>query len=133
MRGGSKPPMHRTADQMPLNIEYVVDRGMDRNEALRRALHLSFASSNWLMRVLRTVVGTQALFMQSRTVKLAKRGSVRSQFIGDDNRGSKALATQEFTEQAQGRCLVTLGLNENVKNLAFAIDSAPHVHLFSRD
>src|ERR1700758_3957732 len=50
MRGGSKLSMRRTADQMPLNIECVVDRGMDGNEALRRfgrfeALHLSFASS----------------------------------------------------------------------------------------
>jgi hypothetical protein len=36
MRGGSKPLMRRTADQMPLNIECVVDRRMNRNEALSR-------------------------------------------------------------------------------------------------
>jgi hypothetical protein len=36
MRGGSKSPMRRTADQMPLNIECVIDRGMDGTEALRR-------------------------------------------------------------------------------------------------
>jgi hypothetical protein len=51
MRSGSKPPMRRTADQMPLNIEYVVDRRMNRNETLSglgrfEALHLSFAFSN---------------------------------------------------------------------------------------
>src|ERR1700745_879089 len=138
MRGGSKPPMRRPADHMTLKIECVVDRRMNRNETLSRfgrfeALHLSFASSNWLMRVLRAVVGAQALLMESRKANFAKRSSIRSQFIGDDNRGSKALATKEFTEQAQGRCLVTLGLNENVKNLAFAIDSAHHVHLFRLD
>ena len=71
--------------------------------------------------------------MQSRKANFTKRGSVRSQFIGDDNRESKALATKQFTEEAQGRCLVTLGLNENFQNLAFAIDSAPHVHLLSRE
>jgi hypothetical protein len=136
MRSGSKPPMRRTANQMPLNIECIVDRRMNRNEALSgfgrfEALHLSLASSNWLMRVLGAVVGAQALFMQSRKANFTKRSSIRSQFIGDVNRGSKALATKEFTEQARGRCLVTLGLNENVMNLAFAIDSAPHVHLFS--
>jgi hypothetical protein len=63
--------------------------------------------------------------MESRKANFTKRSSIKSRFIGDDNRGSKAPATKEFTEQAQGRCLVTLGLNENVKNLAFAIDSAP--------
>src|SRR5262249_3860577 len=101
MRGGSKPPMRRTADQMPLNIECVVNRRMNRNETLSRsgrfeALHLSLASSNRLMRVLRAFVGAQALLMQSRQANLAKGRAVRSQFIGDDNRGSKALAAKEF-------------------------------------
>jgi hypothetical protein len=36
MRGGSKLSMRRTAHQMPLNIERVVDGRMDRNEALSR-------------------------------------------------------------------------------------------------
>ena len=85
------------------------------------------------MRVFRAVVGAQTLLMESRKANFTKRSSIRSQFIGDDNRWDKALAAKEFTEEAQGRCLVTLGLNENVKNLALAIDSAPHVHLFSRE
>jgi hypothetical protein len=70
MRSGSKSSMRRMADQVPLNIECVVDRRMNRNEALSRfgrfeALRLSFSSSNWLMRVLRTVIGTQSLLMPS--------------------------------------------------------------------
>ena len=77
------------------------------------------------MRVFRAVVGAQTLLMESRKANFTKRSSIRSQFIGDDNRWDKALAAKEFTEEAQGRCLVTLGLNENVKNLALAIDSAP--------
>jgi hypothetical protein len=48
MSGGSKLSVRRTADQMPLNIECVVDGRMDRNEALGRigqfeALHLSLS------------------------------------------------------------------------------------------
>jgi hypothetical protein len=95
---------------------------MNRNEALSgfgrfEALHLSLASSNRLVRVLGAVVGTQSLLMPSRETNFAKRSSIRSQFIGDDNRGDKALAAKEFTEEAQGRCLVTLGLNENFQIL----------------
>jgi hypothetical protein len=68
---------------MPLNIERVVDGRMDRNEALSRfgrfeALHLSFSSSIRLMRVLRTVVGTQSLLMPSQETNFAKRRPVRS-------------------------------------------------------
>ena len=66
MRGGSKPSMRGTADQMPLNIECVIDRRMNRNEALSRsgrfeALHLAFSPPDRLMRVLRTVVVTDKL------------------------------------------------------------------------
>ena len=138
MRGSSKPPMRRTADQMPLNIECVVDRGMDGNEALSRfgrfeALHLSFSSSNRLMRVLRTVVGTQSLLMQSRKANLAKRRSVGPQLIGDDNRRNEALATKELAQKAHCRGLVASGRNKNFQNLALTIDSAPQVHLLSRE
>ena len=123
---------------MPLNIECIVDRGMDRNEALRRfgrfeALHLSFASSNRLVRVLRTVVGTQSLLMPSRETNFAKRRPVRSQFIADNNRGDKALAAKELAQKAHCRDLVAPGLNKNFQNLALTIDSAPQVHLLSRE
>src|SRR5262249_37251556 len=39
----------------------------------------------------------QPLLVQSREPKFAKRRSVRSQFISDDNRRDKALATKKFT------------------------------------
>jgi hypothetical protein len=130
--------MRRMADQEPLNIECVVDRRMNRNEALSRfgrfeALHLSFPSSNWLMRVLRAVVGAQALLMESRKANFTKRSSIRSQFIGDDNRRDKALATKELTKKAHCRVPVAPGLNKNFQNLALTIDSAPQVHLLSRE
>ena len=86
---------------MPLNIECVVDRGMDRNEALGRfgqfeALHLSLSPPDRLMRVLGAVVGAQSLLVQSRKAKFAKCRSVGAQFIGDNNRRDKTLATKDF-------------------------------------
>ena len=74
------------------------------------------------MRVLRAVVGGQSLLVRTRETNFAKCRSVGSQFIGDDNRRNETLATKEFTEQAQCRGLVALGLNENFKDLTFAID-----------
>src|SRR5215831_7477813 len=85
------------------------------------------------MRVLRTIVGRQSLLVQSREAKFAKRRSVRSHFISDDNRRDKALATKKFTQQSHCCCLVALALNKNFQNLALAIDRAPHVHLPSRE
>src|SRR5262249_4836154 len=138
MRSGSKPSMRRTADQMPLNIECVVDRRMDRNEALSRsgrfeALHLSLSSSNRLRGILRAVVGTQSLLVRIREAKLAKCRSVRPQFISDDNRRDKALAAKEFPEETHGRRLVALGLNENFQNRALAVNGTPQIHLLSRE
>jgi len=54
-------------------------------------LHLSFASSNRLMRILRSIVGTQSLLVQSREANFAKRRSVGSEFVGDDYRRNEAL------------------------------------------
>jgi hypothetical protein len=42
-------------------------------------LHLSFASSNRLMRVLRAVVGAQSLLGRTRVANFAKRRPVGSQ------------------------------------------------------
>jgi hypothetical protein len=138
MSGGSKLSMRRTADQMALNIESVVDCRIKGNEALSwfgwfEALHPSFSSSNWLVRVLRAVVGTHSLLMQSRKANFAKRRSVRSQFISDDYRRNKALAAKEFAEKAQCRRLVAPGLNKYFQNLALAVNGAPHVPLLSRE
>src|SRR5262245_33652019 len=85
------------------------------------------------MRVLRTIVGTLSLLVQSRQAKFAKRRSVRPQFISDDNRRDKALATKKFTQQSYCCCLVALALAKNFRNLALAIDRAPHVHSPSRE
>ncbi len=85
------------------------------------------------MRVLRSIVGAQSLLVQSREANFAKRRSVGSQFFGDDNLRNEALASKQFLEQPQRRGLVALGLDQDLKNLTFAVDSAPHIHLPSSD
>jgi hypothetical protein len=50
------------------------------------ALHLSFASSKRLMRILRMIVGTQSLLRKSREAKFAEHRAVGSQFVRDDRR-----------------------------------------------
>src|SRR6516164_4412574 len=76
------------------------------------------------MRVLRAVVASQSLLVQTREANFAKCRSIRSQFVGDDNCRNEALAPKEFAEQAQRGGLIALGLNKDLKHLAFAISFA---------
>src|ERR1700730_8955402 len=101
---------------MSLYIECVVNGRMDGNKTLSRldcfeTLHLSFASSKRLMRILRSIVGTQSLLVQSRKTNFAKRRSVGSEFVGDDYRRNEALTSKQFSQQPQRRGLVALGLD----------------------
>src|SRR2546430_6230903 len=91
---------------------------MDGNKTLSRldlfeTLHLSFASSKRLMRILRSIVGTQSLLVQSREANFAKRRSVGSEFVGDDYRRNEALTSKQFPQQPQRRGLVALGLHQD--------------------
>jgi hypothetical protein len=85
------------------------------------------------MRILRSIVGTQSLLVQSREANFAKRRSVGSEFVGDDYRWNEALTSKQFPQQPQRRDFVALGLDQDFENLAFAVDSTPHVHLPSSD
>ena len=68
------------------------------------------------MRILRAIVGTQSLLVQSREANFAKRRSVGSEFVGDDYRRNEAL-----TQQLQRRGLVALGLDQDFENLVLAL------------
>jgi len=46
------------------------------------------------MRILRSIVGTQSLLVQTREANFAKRRYVRSQFVGDDYRRNEALTSK---------------------------------------
>src|ERR1700724_3199769 len=123
---------------MSLYIECVVNGRVGGNKTLSRldcfeTLHLSFSSSTRLIRILRAVVGAQSLLVQSREANFAKRRSVGSEFVGDDYRRNEALTSKQFPQQPQRRDLVALGLDQDLENLAFAVDCTPHVHLPSGD
>lgn len=85
------------------------------------------------MRVLRSIVGAQSLLVQSREANFAKSCSVGSQFVGDDNRRNERQTSKQFPEQPQRRGLIASGLDQDLENLAFAVDGAPHIHLPSSD
>src|ERR1700674_3250087 len=72
------------------------------------------------MRILRSIVGTLSLLVQSREANFAKRRSVGSEFVGDDYRRNEALTSKQFPQQPQRRGLVALGLDQDFENLAFA-------------
>ena len=66
--------------------------------------------------------------VQSREANFAKRRSVGSEFLGNE-----ALTSKQFPQQPQRRDFIALGLDEDLENLAFAVDSTPHIHLPSGD
>ena len=85
------------------------------------------------MRILCAIVGAQPLLMQTRETNFTKRRSVGSQFVGDENLGNEALTSKQFPEQPQRRGFIALGLDQDLENLAFAVDSMPHIHLNPSD
>ena len=102
---------------MPLHIERIVNRRMSRSEALGRfdrfeALHFSFASPHWLMRVLRSIVGAQSLFVRTRKTDFADRRSIGFQFVGHDGCRNETVASKETSEKLQSRSLVPSRLDE---------------------
>ena len=67
--------------------------------------------------------------MDAGEPKVAQSGIVSSIPVSDDRRGHEPLVLQQPAHQAQCRDLVASGLNKDVENLTFIIDSAPQIHL----
>jgi hypothetical protein len=80
------------------------------------------------MRVLRSIVHAQSLFMHARKADFADRRPIGFQFVGHDGCRNETLASKQGSEKFQCRSLVTSSLDEDVKDLAFAVDRAPHIH-----
>ena len=85
------------------------------------------------MRILRAIVGAQSLLMQSREATFAECRTVGSQFIRDDHRRNETLTSKQFPQQPHRRGLVALGLDQDLENLAFAVDGTSHIHLVPSD
>src|ERR1700732_3678643 len=85
-RFGSEDAQGRSRDEVSLQIEYVVDGGMDTEEALGRSGRLdppyfTLSSSHDLMGILGAIVLPQSLLMRTGQAKMTKSGPVRAQLV----------------------------------------------------
>ena len=123
---------------MALDVECVVDGGVNGQEALGRSgrfetLHLAFASSCWLVRILSPIVLAQALFVVSRQSHLRLCRAVGTQLVGHQHIGREALLLEQLAHQFHSRSLVAPSLYKEVENLAFVVNGAPQPKLPARN
>ena len=71
--------------------------------------------------------------MEVVQTKLSKRRGIRPQLVGDDPVRDVALLFQEFAHKFPGCALVSAGLGEDFKNLAFVVNGAPKVNPLTTD
>ena len=126
-------------DEVALEVEGIVDRGMGGDETLSLALgleplHLPFASSDREMRVLRPVVVAQSPWIVAiEAAQCPERRRVRFQPVGDKAVRRKTLVLQQFPEQFQCCRFVPALLHQHVEHFALGIDRTPHVHAHAID
>ncbi len=124
---------------MALKIEDVVDGRVGGDEALSLSLgfeplHLSLASSDRQVGILSPVVVAQPSWIVALLAFQGLQGGpVRSQPVGDKPFRDEALVLEQFPQQFQGCCFVAALLDEDVEDLALAVDGPPHVHAFAVD
>src|SRR6478672_10138937 len=85
---GSEDPQCGSGDEVPLKVEGVVNRTVHAEEALGRArrlepLQLALASSDFLMRILRSVIFPKPLLMPTAQSETSEGGAVGAQLIAD--------------------------------------------------
>jgi hypothetical protein len=67
--------------------------------------------------------------MDAGKAKVAESRIIREMPISDDRRGHEPLVLEQLAHQAQCCILVAPGLNKNVEDLTFIVDSALQIHL----
>src|ERR1700720_1991521 len=92
----SAPPAATSQTRRYFSISSIMNLPASAGSYSVETLHLSFASSKRLMRILGSIVGTQSLLVQPREANFAKRRSVGSEFVGDDNLRNEALPPKQF-------------------------------------
>ena len=132
-RFGSEGPQGRSGDEMALQVEGVVDGGMQAEKSLRGAgrfepLHLALSSSHSLMRVLGPVVHAPPLLVPAGQAKSPESGGIGGQLIGDRHLWCKAVLLQQLAHQPLGCPLVPARLDQDIEDLALLIDSPPQIH-----
>src|SRR5271165_483227 len=79
------------------------------------------------MRILSSVVLPSPPFVPAFDPEVPGRGAVRSQVVGDQPFWNKGILLQELAHQLQRGMLVSLGLDQHIKDLAFGVDGSPKV------
>lgn len=116
---------------MALDVELVVNGGVDREELLRgpRRSELGPLSSSLASRLMRnfgSIVGVTAAHMPIGQAEIAKRRSVGSEPIGDEGfRWGSSL--QEPPHEFQRRFPVALRLDEDIQYFSLVVDCAPEI------
>jgi len=83
------------------------------------------------MRILRPVIGAQALLMPTRETNGPQGRPVRPEFVGDDRRRGEALLLEQFSQQFQRGGLVAASLDQDIENFALAVDCPPQTHVLT--
>src|SRR3954454_17875650 len=130
---GSEGPQGRTGNEMALQVEGVVDGGVQAEKSLRGSgrlepLHLALSSSYDLMRVLGPIVHAPPLLVPTTQAKSAKSGGIGGQLVRDRHLWRKALLPEQLAHQPLGCPLVPASLDQDIEDLALWIDSPPQIH-----
>src|ERR1019366_1534173 len=80
------------------------------------------------MRILRSIVAPSTAFMAFCDSKITGCSSIRSEIIGDQLVGDKAIFLQKLPHQFERRPLVASGLDQNVEHFALGIHGPPEVN-----
>src|SRR4051794_3568439 len=113
---------------MALQVEGVVDGGMQAEKSLRRAgrlepLHLALSSSYSLMRVFGAIAHPPSLLVPRTQAQRPERSGIGGQLIGDRQLRRKALLPEQLAHQPLGCPLVPARLDQDIEDLALLIDS----------
>ena len=105
---------------MALDVERVLDGGVDRQESLGSSgrfetLHLPLASSSRLMRILSPIVLPQPLLVPSRQSHCGLCRAVRAKLVGDQNIRREALFLKQLAHEFHGCSLVASPLHKEVE------------------
>src|SRR3954447_20555593 len=135
-RFGSERPQGRAGDEMALQVEGIMDGGVDAEKSLRGAgrfepLHLALSPSHDLMRVLGAVVHAQPLFVPTGQTKSLERSAVGAELVRDRQLRRKSVLAKQLAHQPHSCPLVPARLDQDVENLAPLVDGAPQVHAYS--
>jgi hypothetical protein len=79
------------------------------------------------MRILGAIVLPPTALMAGANPKVMRAGSIRAQIVRDQSIGDEPAFLQEFAHQFQRDMLVSLALDQHVKDLALSVDGAPQI------